>query len=347
MSYINRIPKSHSGTSGTGQYVETIHSITPTAATWTNVNVNSLYSIPNGAVVEVLCLYNGTHGAAQYTNLGIRGGDSSDSTRFIPVHRTQTSTSGYYGYKTYATVNSSGNITTYATPISAGSYTNARFVIVGYWTGVTFHENFVSLTTTNDNTWRTYTLSDSNANEAVANVVFGNFDNVANVVGTREPGSSIVRTIDVGASHTPGDACVSFMVKTNSSLQFEYIAERPNINCYYMGCFDSGDLDYVEKFTSYSVTANSTWVNSDISSMLDVDGRTADMQMLANNVYQVGVRSNGSSDNRYQWWFSQSTSYYYGPSMAVNSDGTGLIQHYYSTGAGTTYLYGMGYYIPL
>jgi len=343
MSYVNRIGSRY-GSSTEVAYTELMQELSLTGTGWTTYNVFSLYGIPKNSVVEVFCMNKDQ--TNQYA-VGVRGGDSSLARYLTPSDAPEDTNTGH-GYKTYATVNASGYIDAYC-----ANTTYNDVIIVGYWTGVTFTEAFTQISVTADEDAQfidtsTLTTPFTGLANGIANIVFASGDNAARTFGARNTSSGASRALNLGRSNTPGDVFLSFMTSLDSSGACDiYIEYYVNGYGYYMGAFDSSNLTYVETTYNYSasITADSSWHDLDISAALDQDGRPADIQTFHHTDIASGVRSNGSSLARYIRYDSTSTSYDYGPSMTVNTDASGILEHIFTTGA-TAYLYVYGYYIP-
>jgi len=84
-------------------------------------------------------------------------------------------------------------------------------------------------------TWQTKTVTGASANSIIKVVLTNNINNASAVMGVREVGSSIQRSITIGKGGTP----MTVTVNTNSSSQIEWYSDTTNVDVTF---YFSGEL---------------------------------------------------------------------------------------------------------
>lgn len=335
-----------SGSSGGPAYVECLYTISASGTGWQTYTVNA--SIPVGAVVEVICRNSNTGNEEE---CGVRGGDSTDATRYFDLQAAKDA-NAYTTCRMFANVNSSRQIDGYAEDT-----TYCDWLIVGYWTGVAFVEDFslITLTASEDGLNNWYNVGDlttpfTGSANAVGVIAFTNNSPYEQECGVRKIGSGLSRIYDIGRQQYGGLTCNTMTVQLDGSGEFEISAEY-YLRCipYYLGEFTEG-LEFVEAVqTLTDPTVNDTWTDRDLSAYLDEDGRTVDMHCLTRTAAgnNMGFREKGNTDSRKILIGTNGTTHDWGWEACTKTDSDGILQIVASdvTAASVLFKY-MGYYKP-
>lgn len=331
-------------------YTECWFTQTPTGTGWKTYTADS--SIPANAVVQIVCR---NSNSSAYRVCGASAYSASDtpttSTRYIDIMYAQ-DTNTYGCYSMFVQLNASKQWTGYAENTSDND-----FVIVGYWTGVTFTEAFtdVGLVTADQGAWvqsSAMTTPWSGTANSVTSFLLVTSANVNNVAGVRNTSSSTNRYVDVGRS-IGGDygICMPSLLDASGYCDF-YIETANNGSIVDTGHFDT-TLTFTEDFQTLSQPGSAdTWTDVDLSSYLDQDGRVVDVIGLTSisGANTIGMRKDvdaTSDPTRYIALGSIGSGEYWGWSACCNTSATGNIQiRCTDTSSGNSVFYFTGYYKP-
>lgn len=313
-----------------------------TASSWTAIDVNTVHSIPLGAVLE--CILTNANETVAY-HPGIRTGGSSLD-RYITYSFNDAEGGGVSAFREFVKVNESTGEIEYYTD----STTDVGIKVVGYFTGVDFTE--LDDTAVGSASVGAWYAEDINTTQSVPLGAVCSFQirNASGFAeregGVRTGGSSLSRIVDILKGET-GDPFQSMVAKCNAtSGEIETYKESTDIVVLLTGYFAS-DLDYIEAWQSLTHTTDGAWVDNDLTSYLDEDGRVVDIlfinaEIASENV--VGVRENGGSDYTRSWSLREAEGGgYVATCISAQTDANGVVELYHEDASFGAFVL-VGYY---
>ena len=299
----------------------------------------SPYNVPANAIIEVIMGHGNT---GSEVILGIREYGSSQA-RYLALHEAEESSGGAKNWYTmHVQVDASSRFETYS-----NAYLDSNFYLSGYWDSGTYVSIApVAYDALNDGNWDLVAILAAGAG-SIAEIVMANEQKGAeNVVGCREVGSSLERTISLHECEpgTADNTLCSIFVKTDSSKQVRLWSEDVSDTTFYcVGYWTTPPATWTEKFVL--LNWNSTggvWEDKDISS--EMTGGAVG-QFIPNNHadaanYYCGVRIKGSTEDR-RYYVTEAEGGGRNPfTQHAQSDSSGYIQVYTTNQTQRVYLMG-------
>ena len=326
--YTNRIPRAWmpSGGGVTGNYTETMFTVTPTATGWKTYTADA--SIPANAVIEVLCRNKDDAVARNCGASAYNGVDTPlNSDRYFDVAYGQDSGSSN-AVTLFVQLDASNQWTGYAEHT-----TDNEFIIIGYFEDITFTEasTDIAFTSSEEGVWiasdALATPFTGQADSVSCFVIGSNGGSVNHVGGIRKSGSTIDRYLTIGRGLDV--SAIQFPVQMDASGNCEFYIDSYTSTTYrYTGYFSS-ELSYEEGIQNISNPASAdTWTDVDLSSYLDQGGRIVTMHGATDvtSANTIGLRGTGNSEERSIAIGSLASYPYWGYSASCVSDSSSVVQ---------------------
>lgn len=337
MSFVNKTPRVAKQYDAT-RYTE-VYYVAGGTIGWSNINVTALYGIPVGSVLEVFVDISAEDGGFL---VGCRT-EGSTLNRIIKVsgsEYTSGTTSLANGYRTFVTVGPSGIVQLYR-----GGSPQASLHILGYWTGVTFVEQFIPNSGYGSpaNQWHSYSASPA---YAVRNIVMTTTNSSGGVVGVKLANTPPnERSVYLSRANV-GYNCSSFMTKCDENGSYMYKMPYTQFDVIYdMGYFTPDTMDYDQDLHSIGTPVPDAWTTFDINARLDRGNRTADMVVLRAGF--SGFRSVGQVYDRRSWTkIAQGADFAIHTNMSVNTNASGQAQYFTASNIADDVIM-LGYFKPL
>jgi len=326
-------------------YTEVMDSFTTSGLDigWSS-KIISTYGVPANAIVEIVAT-NVLDGAEDY--VGVRKVDSSLE-RKVLLHEAEDG--GLVTARFLVQAMTEGE---YVKIKYWDSNTVQTYYIVGYWTGVTFTEKWITLSLDskdNESVWYEKNLftSDSIPKGSVClfslcNEADGNEYNC----GVRTEGSSLTRYIQIHEAEGGGVNVCSMFAKTDTTDGKVEIwgEDYPETYVICQGYFGS-DMDFQELYSFQGAIPSTGWNEYDLTGILDQDGRVVDSLIWHLNIGLtaiMGARIKGSSNNRYIQEQEAEGGGRTGFGITTETDADGILEYY--RGTNLCYVYVTGYFV--
>ena len=151
----------------------------------------------------------------------------------------------------------------------AGKKKEISFVLLGYWTGVTYSEIFSSFTASASNAWVAEDVADDGlASNLVAEIMIRNTsESNERLAGFRRQGSAQERSFELKEAESGGVDALTMMVNTGAAASIEVFAEsNAEVDFYVLGYWSSPPGSYTEiGGSSGQVSTDATWRTTDVS----------------------------------------------------------------------------------
>lgn len=267
---------------------------TVTAGSWQNYDIYTAQSVPKGAICEIVVA--NTAAGSECTG-GVRA-DGSSLNRYFSIHEAESG-----GVSTVTMLVKSDPTTGY---IECYDGADIAFYLMGYYQGVDYYELFDSYALTSATGWYDLGLSAPGGN-LVHTVVLENLQQDTNwEQGVRAKGSSYQRSIKLHEAEAGGGSQVLWYVKSDASDVIQYYSNSATSKALYDIGYFGTTVYFVEYFDysggEYYVLSN-TWTDKDVGAYWA--GTDAYVHVFlsyhsdAANEHNVGIRTNGSGQNRY------------------------------------------------
>jgi len=267
-------------------------SLTNNGSDWVDYNLNTLLSVPKGAIAYIV-LINNTNAAH---TVGVRT-DGSALDRYVNIWYGQTENSLVTALTMYAKVHSDTGIVEIYSDVKINAK-NITAYLAGYWTGVDFTERFDSVTSTAGGgkwtAWDVYT-SYSVPKGSVCSVTYANYDSASpHNIGIRINGSK-TDYFSIAVSRTSTSAnCGTFSVKSSFSTgKIDYYEDNTTNTKYYLTGYFSSAMDYQEVVWENATATVTTWQDWNTSSTAHNHGLA---KGLVADVTCHSIRSAGTAD---------------------------------------------------
>lgn len=143
------------------------------------------------------------------------------------------------------------------------------FMLLGYWTDVTYTEQFGSFSPDEDEEWESVSLGGYGVGAGdVTEIVIVNTSTSSDLrAGVRPVGSGLDRRFRIHEAESGGIDAISMMVSTDASSRVEYYADSDSsIDFYVVGYWDTPPGDYVEAGgQNGQATTGGSWHTGDAS----------------------------------------------------------------------------------
>ncbi|MGI9258462.1 MAG: LamG domain-containing protein, partial [Gammaproteobacteria bacterium] len=330
------------GGGGGPQYIEAHDLWYPGSSdTWETVDL-STYGVPADAVVEVAVMNNNGN---RENWAGVRAVGSSLERRFLLQ---EAEGGGNDVVVMHVQADSSSQIQTYADRTN-----NIVFILLGYWTGVTYVETFDSFSAGANDTWREHNLGTYGvgANQVAEIVMSQTSTSIEWLVGTRRSGSSQQRKVPLHEAEGGGVDAVTMLVEADASSIVEVYAEANSVVDFHLvGYWSTPPGTYAETGGVHGqATVSASWETTDLSSF-GVPANSIAQFVLSNerdaNENSMRVRATGSTINTRGLDLHEAESG--GGDLGtihVKVDGSSQIQWAAEFGATDSYFYPIGWWV--
>jgi len=299
-------------------------------AGWQTAEIATAHSITGPAVLEIQCA-NARTGTSETAILGVRK-DSGVLERKLELDRAKTG--GSRVFQMFVQMDDSGNIELYDDNVDD----SFNYYISGYWTNVSFTEEWHVIDTGAADTWVEHMVNPKYGGR-IAHCLYRNYDNINGRVGSRTPGSANDRRINMTNNYSQDGRCV---VISKCTTLGQYGAIETNLekspseeDVVIAGYFGSA-LRYVETVAhdgGFSITAN-VWETEDLSDQWltgdsDATILAADLGLwtVYDSVDTLGLRNADSSQERKLAICPRESSQKHGINMHTTLNSSGAYGH--------------------
>ena len=307
---------------------------------WASLNVASI--VPPNSVMEVLVLSSNPTSSPDHRRGGVREvGSTLD--RVLDIHSQQVgchSPQHAFGEKMYVNVDNHGNIEYYAqSSENDATSTTIQFKVIGYWTGVTFKEDYKLLTVSSVNTWEEKEISTEIIN-GVGHFIIQRFGTIHGIThaGVRNINSTEDRIVITSPSNTDGVSTVSMLANILSS---KVDIKVQDANVLYTGAFIDGVI-----FTETNIHKSLNQVDGFYLFNLPSGYNVADFIISVGYANGCGIMPTYQFRHRYQELCTSTLSdeYPYAISMSSNIINDAVGYWLKNTGQQDDYVACMGYF---
>ncbi len=331
-------------TQATPEYNELEYTFFPASAptnTWNTYNITNDLGIPKNSTAEIF-IWNSHVDSNRI--LGVREVGSSFERKIVLGDSEVANPKNNARF--LVNVDSSGNIQRYTS-----STTSCGFGVIGYWTNVSFIEQWDShfVTTAQDDMWYELTTGlSTQANKTHLINMLNRDTGKEELVGVRNTTSTLNRYIMLMKSESGGNHTYSMFVKSDVSGNIEVYTEQYNDHMFInQGYFDS--LNFKEDFFEYIPTGgDGVWADWDLTGYMDIKGRNVDIihsNINPNSGELAGTRLNGEMYNRRYYLKEAEGGGYSSGSWTTSTDENGVLETYSGDDTFVRFHY-TGYFVP-
>ncbi|KKL21004.1 hypothetical protein LCGC14_2449800, partial [marine sediment metagenome] len=320
-------------------YTEKYQEFTASSSdSWVDADLSG-YGVASGDILEI-GIRNSRGGNERWA--GVRANGSSVNRR-VQLHEAESG--GWDTTTMHVVADADGKIEIYADHTS-----NNVFYLLSIWEDGSYTEKYTSFTANSTGSFVDEDLSGLGvgANQMVEIMIRNNSSGTEYYGGVRANGSSNDRRVDIHEAESGGDDVCVMIAQADGDGKIEVYAENGSIDYVLLGYWTTAPGTYTEKFTSVGKPASdNTWLDLDLTGSGVPDDAVAEMLMCNGNGSSenyMGVRTNGSSDNRrFDIQESESGGRDCGR-MHVLTDAGAVIEQYMEDRSDTAEFYLLGYW---
>lgn len=307
-------------------------------------NVIDAGSAPALSVAEIIVINtNSTNAVA----LGVRETGSALA-RYVNLNEAEGVTLDEVSARFLVQVDASGEIEYY----SDGWGSAWEILLSGYWTGITFNEQWVPyfVTSSEDDTWHETDGSELSLMANYTHLITLLNKNVGSEdsLGVRNTTSALDRRISLMESESNGNQTFTMFVQSDADSKIDvYSSDYADVYFINQGYFQIGTY-FQEDFINHVASASVVWENWDVSFYIDQNGRVCDF-VFGNGDPDFnnlgGVRTDGSALQRRIRNKEAESGGFSLTGMSSISSGSGIIEVYSGDNAHCEEWF-MGYFYP-
>jgi len=228
-----------------------------------------------------------------------------------------------------------------------------RFVLLGYWTGVSYSEMFSPFTASAANNWVAEDVSDDGlgANLVAEILIRNSSESNERLAGIRRQGSTQARSFELREAEGGGVDALTMMVNTGAAASIELFAEsNTDVDFYVLGYWSDPPGAYTEIGASAGqVGTDATWKAADVSAF-DIPAEAVAQFVISNesdnSKNKLGLREYESSQLRLIELQEAESGGADLATLHVNVDEESRIEWYAQSGDTDNYFYPVGWWVP-
>ena len=226
------------------------------------------------------------------------------------------------------------------------------FLLLGYWTGVTYNEMFTQLFASASSTWVAEDVSDDGlgANLVAEIMIRNKHTSNERQAGLRRAGSGQNRRFDLREAEDGGVDALSMMVNTGASASVELYAEsNTDIDFYILGYWSDPPGNYAETGGDFGqVSNNATWRTTNVD-VFGIPASAVAQFVIANDAdnakNKIGLREYESNRERVIELSEAESGGSDLGSMHVHVDAESRLEWFAQAGDNDNYFYPVGWWV--